>query len=106
MSDYDISGIWVSKEKDSEFISHVMLHKVDSTGLRDNGKKASKDEVIELIKNNTDIMTIVWDYSVAGWISGAKVTEEHLNKEYLRTVPDHTVTNNLHNLPRMTFFGI
>lgn len=101
MADFNISGIWITKTDDSEYISHVMLHEEYKTG-----KKTSKEVVLKHLKDKKTIETIVWNYKTIKWDKGAEVTEEHLNKTYLRTTPDKTITNNLHHLIRMGFFGI
>lgn len=92
-SDYYISA--VSKDIKGR-VTHVMLHEVtDDTSFR-NGIKRDKEVVIQYIKKGYIIKTVTWNYPT--WIIGARVTYETVNNvEYLRTVPDASVHNNLDN---------
>lgn len=100
-ADYLISGIWISEVSNSKYISHVMLHK-DTDTTFEHGVKTGKDDVIRLIKAGRTVVSIKWDYVKATWVKGAAVTyENRLGVDYLRTVKDATVTDNLDNLISM-----
>lgn len=96
-SHYYISGVWKDAQ---DRVTNVMLHEVIDDNSFKKGIKKTKSEVIELIKKNYIIKTLVWDYP--SWSIGAKVTYETVNYiEYLRTVPDFSTKNNIDNSIRM-----
>ncbi|MCG2610014.1 DUF3892 domain-containing protein [Flavobacterium sp. SM15] len=99
-SHYYISGVW----KDTHGrITDVMLNEVIDDSSFKKGIKKTKAEVIQLIKNNYIVKTVVWEYP--RWSIGAKVSYETVNYvEYLRTVPDLNIKNNIDNSIRMEAF--
>lgn len=100
-TNYAITGVWFkANQKGTEHISHVMLHRIDGNTIL-TGKKTDKDTVVALLRSNT-IITLKWDYKAGSWAWGAKVSFETKGTiNYLRTVPDGEVTNNLDNLINM-----
>ncbi|MFN3773482.1 DUF3892 domain-containing protein [Cloacibacterium normanense] len=96
---YFISGVW----KDSERITHVMLHKALDNGSFLVGEKKSEQEVIKLLKQNKRIRVIIWDYP--GWLGMAEVEYvKGKDKEFLRTNRNKTDKDNLDNLILMHAF--
>ncbi len=99
---YFITGVWFQTEGNSIYISHVMLHPANSDENLNGGVKTSKDDVIAKIKSGLIIKTLRWDYVKRTWIRGAVVHYETVGKnQYLRTVPDTTVSDNLDNMINM-----
>jgi len=93
---YFISGVW----KDSERITHVMLHNAQPDGSFNRGIKVSEKYVIELLKKGERAGTITWKYP--GWYIGAEVDYiESDNNEFLRTDRNDTAVDNLDNLISM-----
>ena len=93
---YFISGVW----KDSERITHVMLHNAKPDDSFDSGVKVSEKYVIRLLKNGERACTIIWRYP--GWFTGAEVDYvEFDNNEFLRTDQNDTAVDNLDNLISM-----
>ncbi|WP_439480618.1 DUF3892 domain-containing protein [Chryseobacterium aquaticum] len=93
---YFISGVW----KDSERITHVMLHKKQPDGSLNCGIKASEKHVVELLKKGERVCTITWKYP--GWYIGAEVDYIESDKnEFLRTDRNDTAIDNLDNLISM-----
>lgn len=101
-ANFFITGVW----KDNvDNITFVYLHKVNENNSIDIGKKTSKGEVVNLLKLNNSIKTIIWQYS--GWILGANVeVVQSQFGEYLRTNKDKTSKDNLDNLIQMEIFNI
>lgn len=96
---YFISGVW----KDSERITHVMLHKALDDGSFLVGEKKSEQEVINLLKKNYKICVILWNYP--GWTRMAEVEYvQNENREFLRTNRNKTEKDNLDNLILMQSF--
>lgn len=90
---YFISGVW----KDSERITHVMLHKALDDGSFLVGEKKSEQEVINILKQNKRIRVIIWNYP--GWVRMAEVEYvEGKDKEFLRANRNKTEKDNLDNL--------
>jgi hypothetical protein len=97
---YYITGVWKDTQ---QRITDVMLHEVIDDSTFKKGTKKTKAEAIQLIKNNFIIKTLVWGYPT--WSVGAKVTYETVNfVEYLRTVPDASIKNNIDNSIAMEAF--
>lgn len=96
MSTYYISCIW---EQNSSTISHALVHSTDSNGKYYSGKRYTRTEVVNLIKQNNEVWTLRWDYDDAGWRFGAKVMVVNImGDEYIRTVRDTTKADNLDNI--------
>lgn len=92
-ADYFISGVW---KDNSERITDVMLHTVNDNDSFQFGVKTSESSVINLLKVNKTIKTITWEYP--DWYIGAFVTYVTIgSNEYLRTVANATVKDNLYN---------
>lgn len=92
-ADYFISGVW---KDGSDRITDVMLHTVSEDDSFRLGIKTSESNAINLLKSNRTIKTITWDYP--DWSLGASVTYATIgNNEYLRTVANCTVKDNLDN---------
>jgi hypothetical protein len=93
MANFKISGVWKNTEG---AITHYAIHRVDPTSI-DRGRKTSKVDAVRLlsIPGHTAI-TWLWDYPGAYWKDGAKV--EVVNGQFLRTVHDGTVSDNLAHL--------
>jgi hypothetical protein len=97
-ADYFISGVW---KDNSERITDVMLHTVNDNGSFRLGVKTSESGAINLLKLNRTIKTITWGYP--DWYIGATVTYVTIgSNEYLRTVANSTVKDNLDNSINMT----
>lgn len=93
LADYFISGVW---KNNSERITDVMLHSVKNDNSFQLGVKTSELSVINQLKLNRTIKTITWDYP--DWEIGASVTYVKVGGiEYLRTVANATVKDNLDN---------
>lgn len=98
MANYVITGVW----KSDNHISHVMLHNHSGNKLSTPGQKMSKDAVIKELKAGKTIVTAKWDYKGV-WILGADVDYEKKDgKEYLRSVHNGVITDNLNNLLPMS----
>ena len=99
----NLTTFWISAVKFAHtgghnYISHVLLHTSDETTLG-NGVVKSKDDVLRLLDNQQPIKTMRWNYTSASWIGGAKVEPyQHAGVRYLRTSPDSSVSDNLHNM--------
>ena len=92
-ANYFISGVW---KDTSDRITDVMLHTVNDNDSFEFGIKTTESRAINLLKSNRTIKTITWDYP--DWSLGASVTYVTIgNNEYLRTVANCTVTDNLDN---------
>ncbi|RKS14290.1 DUF3892 domain-containing protein [Flavobacterium sp. 120] len=100
-SHYYITGVWKDAQ---QRITDVMLHEVIDDSNFKNGAKKTKAEVVQLIKNNYIVKTLIWGYPT--WNVGAKVIYETVNfVEYLRSIPDTSIKNNLDNsIPMDAFF--
>lgn len=100
--DYFISGVWKNEQGR---ITHVLLHKVDSNGYTFyQGAKTSENVVINYLKLGKVIFTINWQYSAQnlGWQLGAKVDYVTIGRqEFLRTIHNNVVRDNLDNLINM-----
>lgn len=92
-ADYFVSGVW---KDNSERITDVMLHTVNDNDSFQLGVKTSESSAINLLKLNRTIKTITWGYP--NWHIGASVTFVTIgSNEYLRTVANATVKDNLDN---------
>jgi len=93
MAKFKISGVW--KNTDG-VITHYAVHRVE-TNSTSRGTKTTKAAAVQLlsIAGNTAV-TWLWDYSRAGWKDGAAI--EVVNGQFLRTVHDGTVRDNLAHL--------
>ncbi|WP_075341012.1 DUF3892 domain-containing protein [Tenacibaculum agarivorans] len=92
-ANYFISGVW-KDNKDN--ITHVLLHTVTDNNTFQYGVKTTELTAINLIKQKNIIKTITWGYP--GWQIGALVTYvNNNNREYLRTVPNAKLKDNLDN---------
>lgn len=93
LTDYFISGVW---KNNSERITDVMLHSVKNDNSFQLGVKTSELSVINQLKLNRTIKTITWNYP--DWEIGASVTYVNVGGiEYLRTVANTTIKDNLDN---------
>lgn len=105
-ADYLISGIRKSEKNGSKYVSYVMLH-VDTDTNFEVGTKIQKADVITLLKSGKKIITIRWDYHKGVWQQGAQVIYETVgNEEFLRTVRDARLEDNLDNLISIMAFNI
>lgn len=96
-ADYFVSGVW---KDNSERITDVMLHTVNDNDSFQLGVKTPESSAISLLKLNRTIKTITWGYP--DWYIGASVTYVTIaSNEYLRTVANATVKDNLDNLISM-----
>ncbi len=92
-ADYFVSGVW---KDNSKRITDVMLHIVNDNDSFQLGVKTSESSTISLLKLNRTIKTITWGYP--DWHIGASVTYVTIeSNEYLRTVANATVKDNLDN---------
>jgi len=92
-ADYFISGVW---KDTNDNITYVLLHQVNDKNSFLNGVRTNELNTINLIKQNNIIYTITWSYP--GWELGAKVTYVTTNNnEYLRTVANASIKDNLDN---------
>lgn len=97
LADYFISGVW---KDSSETITDVMLHTVNENNSFNMGAKTSELNAINFLKLKKTIKTITWGYP--DWQIGALVTVVTIgNIEYLRTVANASVKDNLDNLISM-----
>jgi len=93
LASYFISGVW---KDDKDNITHVLLHIVDENNTFQYGVKTEESKAINLLKQGYTIITITWGYP--GWEKGAKVTYVNSNnREYLRTVANASIKDNLDN---------
>lgn len=91
-ADYLISGVWKDMSKR---ITDVKLH-VDDGETVSTGIKRTEAEVIRLLKDGKTVETTTWSYP--NWTRGAKVIYEERNgREFLTTVANATVRDNLDN---------
>ena len=98
---YFITGAW---KTDAGIITDVFLHLNTPTHF-EAGKKTSEAAVIQLLKANKTVMTLKWNYQTSSWKRGAYViVVKEGNKEFLRTVKDATVEDNLDNMIKMNFY--
>lgn len=104
--DFLISGIWTGPSSDN--VQHVLLHKANAFGGGwQQGKKVSKDDIIDLLKSGANIYTLRWKYTTASWHIGAKVTHiKKLKEERLETEKNAPITDAIENLTRMDCFPI
>lgn len=97
-SHYFISGVW---KTGTGVITDVLLHVNTSTGFQA-GKKTTEAMVIQLLKNEKTVKTVRWDYKTPSWKIGANVmVVNEGNKDFLRSVKDATVEDNLDNMIKM-----
>ena len=100
-ADYVITGIWLS----DEHISYVMLHEDHGDDINFPGQKYSREQAVKLLKSGKSIVTAEWNYEKSVWSRGAVVDYENRNNvDYLRTIKDGTVVNNLRKMIRMTYY--
>ncbi|MDX6188074.1 DUF3892 domain-containing protein [Flavobacterium sp. Fl-318] len=93
LADYFISGVW---KDSSERITDVMLHTVNENNSFKMGVKTSESNAINFLKAKKTIKTITWGYP--DWEIGALVTVVTIgNIEYLRTIANASVKDNLDN---------
>lgn len=98
---YFITGVW---KTDAGVVTDVFLHLNTSTGFNA-GKKTTEAGVIQLIKANNTVMTLKWDYKNTMWKRGAYIAVvKEGNKEFLRSVKDTMVEDNLDNMIKMNGF--
>ena len=92
-ADYFISGVW---KDNSERITDVLLHTVNDDNSFLFGVNTSASSAINLLKVNKTIKTVTWGYP--DWHIGASITYVTIgSNEYLRTVANATVKDNLDN---------
>ena len=93
-ADYFISGVW---KDNNDNVTHVLLHEVEDGNSFKSGLKTNETTAINLIKNNNVLYTITWGYP--NWQLGAELTyvQNNYNNEYLRTVPNASLKDNLDN---------
>lgn len=93
LADYFISGVW---KDNSERITDVMLHTVNENNSFNMGVKTSELSAINLLKLKKTIKTITWSYP--NWTIGASVLVVNVGgREYLRTVANASIKDNLDN---------
>jgi hypothetical protein len=92
MAKLRISGVW--KDKD-DVITHYAIHTVGENSIS-RAVKTSKADAIRQVYAANETMTWLWDYQIAGWKIGEKVTV--VNNSYLRSNPDNKLTDNLAHL--------
>jgi hypothetical protein len=93
MANYKISGIWKNSDN---VITHYAFHEIGEKFI-DRGKKTSKAEAVKILSiSSNEAVTWLWNYKTAYWTDGAKV--DVVNGEYLRTVHDSKVVDNLAHL--------
>jgi hypothetical protein len=94
MAKFRISGIW---KGDDEVITHYAIHEIFSEKSISRGRKTSKAAAVKLLSDTANTaMTWMWNYKTSYWIDGAKV--EVVAGQYLRTVHDNKVIDNLAHL--------
>ncbi len=95
---YFITGVW---KTDADVITDVFLHLNTATNFKA-GRKTTEAAVILLLKGNNTVMTLKWNYKTATWKRGAYVNVvKEDNKEFLRSVKDAIVEDNLDNMIKM-----
>lgn len=93
MANLKISGVW--KDEDG-VITHYAMH-TQTANAHTRAKKTNKAEAIKLVGDTANTtMTWLWDYQIAFWKNGEKVTV--VNNSYLRSNPDNKLTDNLGRL--------
>lgn len=92
MANFKISGIWKTKEGT---ITYYAIHKIQTNGIS-RASKTTKAAAVELLSiADNSAVTWLWDYSTAYWKNG---TEVEVVKDFLRTVHDNKVSDNLAHL--------
>jgi hypothetical protein len=100
--DYYISGVWKMKAGEQEYITDVFLHSTKNGFGK--GVRASKDDVVRLLKNGARITTITWNYHLIQWRYGAKVEYDETDDETtLRTHPDASTFDDLESAIQMQY---
>lgn len=101
MDNYYISGVW----KDNSKITHVMLHESLPNSGFTKGEKTAVEEVIKLLKLGYKTRVMTWPYNGSKWQLGPEVEVVELKGiEFLRTVSNETIKDNLDNLISMSAF--
>jgi len=94
MATFRISGIW---KGDDEVITHYAIHEILSEKSISRGRRTSKADAVKLLTiTGNSAMTWMWNYKTAYWTDGARV--EVVAGQYLRTVHDNKVIDNLEHL--------
>jgi hypothetical protein len=94
MAKLKISGVW---KNDTGVITHYAIHEVLSEKSISRGQKTSKVDAVKLVSNpSNETVTWLWNYKTSFWMDGTKV--EVVSGQYLRTVHDNTVIDNLSHL--------
>jgi hypothetical protein len=96
MAKYKISGVW----KDvNNVITHYAFHAENINGTA-KAVKTSKAQAISLLEmSENTAVTLVWNYSRAGWDVGEQVQVVNgPDGKFLRSNPDNTLTDNLGHL--------
>jgi hypothetical protein len=93
MANYKISGVW---KDTNNVITHYAFHSINENSISRATKK-TKAEAIKLLNDPANsAVTWLWNYSVAYWRDGQKVSV--INNSYLRSDPDNKLTDNLAHL--------
>lgn len=99
MAEYRISGVW--KDSDGTITDYAFhLYNAKTSEFFSPSKK-SKAEAIKLLDTaGNSAKTVVWNYVQAGWYDGEDVyvAGNGANK-YLKSKPDHKISDNLGHLP-------
>ena len=83
---------------------HPITHTVGNITYFAKGQKSSEQFVINSIALNHEFVVITWDYTGTLWTFGRQINVIHgPNGQFLRTVADKTVRDNLDNLINYTF---
>ena len=104
---YAITGIWFSNiPKHTRHISHVMIHEINENKILI-GVKKDVASVVSLINSGVKVYTAIWNYSKTGWDLGSNVSVENVGlNNYLRTLPNKIIIDNLDKLIEMNVFPI
>lgn len=108
MADIEYYGVIAVKfsgdENHHHYISHVYMITKNKDGYNHPGILYTKARVIELLKTYY-VYTLEWNYSTGRWNKGAEVRTVTVGgNTYLRTSPDHSVTDNLDTCIDYDFF--
>ncbi len=100
---YFVSGVWKTTQG---VVTHVMLHLVSGGHPVINfmpGEKATLASVCRLIELGHTVNCVMWPYTGKLWDVGPQVTVINgLNGDFLRSVADNTIKDNLDNLINYT----
>lgn len=99
-ADYCISAVRFNDE--GNYIDQVRVHKDKGNAMGD-AEIWSRDEVVSALESNYTFITIL-NGNQGIWDEGQKVNIVQVNgNKYLRTDEDHNPSDNLNNLPAVSF---